>query len=240
MFSKWRRSAFRSLRDVGLFLKSSRADAALKSYRRGADTAPEAFDRLYGKAAHHDPWASGLPQYQYQRRKYDALVDMLPSRSFSLALDLGCGLGLLTERLAQRSQQVVGIDISSVAIRCAEQRTSSLRNVSFKQGDITDLDPAMNGTFDLVVVADTLYYLPPPLLDITLDSLAIRIQQLLRRDGILLVANHYFPLPLAETRLTKRIHAAFSSAPNLILIEEHKRAFFLASLYSARPLFQTI
>jgi SAM-dependent methyltransferase len=96
------------------------------------------------------------------------------------------------------------------------------------------MDPAMNGTFDLVVVADTLYYLPPPLLDSALHSLASKVSQLLTRDGILMIANHYFPLPIAETRLTKRIHAAFASCLKLRLIAEHKRAFFLASIYTSR------
>ncbi len=222
------------MRDVGLFIKSSRADAKLDSYRLETGAATQAFDLLYANAPGNDPWASMLPQYQYQRLKYDSLINMLPVRPYPRALDLGCGLGLLTERLAQRSQQVVGVDISAVAIRCAEERTQSLRNVSFKQGDITGIDPAMNGTFDLVVVADTLYYLPAPLLDSALQSLASKISQLLARDGILMIANHYFPLPIAETRLTRRIHAAFTSSLRLRLIAEHKRAFFLASIYNLR------
>jgi hypothetical protein len=57
-----------------------------------------------------------------------------------------------------------------------------------------------------------------------------RISKLLAPDGVLLLVNHYFPLPLKDTKLTLRIHRAFQWSPNFVLLAEHKRAFFLASL----------
>ena len=92
------------------------------------------------------------------------------------------------------------------------------------------LDVELNGRFDIVVVADTIYYLPPPINDETLEGLAARLARLLTQDGVLLVVNHYFPMPNAETRLTRRIHKAFQWSPALTLFAEHRRAFFLASL----------
>ncbi len=230
MYFDWRRSAFRSLRDIGLFLASARSDARLQALRRQSTSCPIAFDALYRDAPQNDPWASSLPRYQYQRRKYDALVRLLPQRRFRRALDLGCGLGLLTERLARCAQEVIGIDVSSVALRCAAERTQPLKNVQLRQGDITALAPELNGSFDLVVVADTIYYLPPPIQDGLLKQLAARLSGLLSPDGILMVVNHYFPLPNAETRLTRRIHRAFQWSPGLTLMSEHRRAFYLATL----------
>ena len=63
-----------------------------------------------------------------------------------------------------------------------------------------------------------------------LKALAQRIAGLLTPDGVVLLVNHYFPLPNAETRLTRRIHRAFQWSPALTLLSEHKRAFFLASV----------
>ncbi len=225
--------AFRSVRDVGLFLTSARSDALLGTLRRESADAPSIFDRLYTAAPHNDPWASGRPQYQYQRRKYDALVRMLPERSYRRALDLGCGLGLFTDRLARCAQQVVGIDISAVAIARATERTHALKNVQMRQGDIMALDAEFDGQFDLVVVADTIYYLPPPIQDTSLKTLVATIAQLLTPDGVLLVVNHYFPMFDQQTRLTRRIHRAFQWSPALTLLAEHRRAFFLASLLGA-------
>ena len=92
------------------------------------------------------------------------------------------------------------------------------------------LDADLDGGFDLVVVADTIYYLPPPIRDDALKSLAARIARLLTPGGILLVVNHYFPMPNAQSRLTRRIHRAFEWSPSLTLLSEHRRAFFLASV----------
>jgi SAM-dependent methyltransferase len=223
-------TAFRSFRDIGLFLTSARSDARLIALRQQASPAAAAFDRLYADAPRNDPWASALPQYQYQRRKYDALERMLPKQRYRRALDLGCGLGLFTQRLARCADQVVGIDISSVAIGCAAHRNRFLPNVQMRQGDITELGPELDGRFDLIVAADTIYYLPPPIQDHALKTIAERISRLLSPGGVLLLVNHYFPLPNAETRLTRRIHRAFQWTPGLALLAEYRRAFFLVSV----------
>jgi SAM-dependent methyltransferase len=230
MLGDWGHAAFISVRDIGLFLASARSDARLEVLRQDAAVSGAAFDRLYADAPKNDPWASSLSKYQYQRRKYDALVGLLPERPYRRALDLGCGLGLFTERLGPRVEEVLGIDISAVAIRCAADRTRGIRNVRLRQGDIMALDAELDGRFDLVVVADTIYYLPPPIQDETLKSLAARFARLLTQDGVLLIVNHYFPMPNANTRLTRRIHRAFQWSPALTLFAEHRRAFFLASL----------
>jgi SAM-dependent methyltransferase len=225
-----RHTAFRSVRDIGLFLTSARSDARLVALMQQAPACATAFDRLYADAPRNDPWAATLPQYQYQRRKYEALVRLLPKQSYRRALDLGCGLGLFTERLARCTDQVVGIDVSAVAIGCAAERIRALKNVQLRQGDIMALGADLDGGFDLVVVADTIYYLPPPIEDTLLKTLAQRISRLLTPDGVLLLVNHYFPLPNAETRLTRRIHRAFQWSPALTQLSEHKRAFFLVSV----------
>ena len=232
-----RHSAFRSLRDIGLFLTSARSDARLVQLRQQASAPAAAFDRLYADAPRHDPWAATQPQYQYQRRKYQALIGLLPKQPYRRALDLGCGLGLFTEHLARYADQVVGIDISAVAIGCAADRTRALANVQMRQGDILELGAELEGGFDLVVVADTIYYLPPPIQDVLLKRLAAQISRLLMPDGVLLLVNHYFPMPNAQTRLTRRIHTAFQWSPALTLVAEYRRAFFLASVLrrSAAP-----
>lgn len=230
MLLNLRHSAFRSLRDIGLFLTSARSDARLVALRLQSTPSAAAFDRLYTDAPRNDPWAATQPQYQYQRRKYEALIRLLPKQPYRRALDLGCGLGLFTEHLARCADQVVGIDISAVAIGCAADRTRALPNVQMRQGDILELGADLDGGFDLVVVADTIYYLPPPIQDPLLKRLAARISRLLTPDGVLLLVNHYFPMPNAQTRLTRRIHRAFQWSPALTLVAEYRRAFFLAGV----------
>jgi SAM-dependent methyltransferase len=215
-----------SPRDIGLFLRSARTDAAIAGMRDQVGAAA-AFDEAYSKG---DPWASSDPRYLYQRRKYDVLMGLLPKRRFARALDLGAGLGLLSRKLAAHADEVVGIDISATAMAQATAASAHLPHVSFRQGDALNLPEDLNGRFDLLVIADTLYYLPPPLQDATLKALAQRLALLLRPGGVCLLANHYFSGADADSRLSRRIHQAFAWSPALTLTAEHRRPFYLVSL----------
>jgi SAM-dependent methyltransferase len=215
-----------SPRDIGLFLRSARTDAAIAGMRQTLGQ-EAAFDEVYRAG---DPWASGDPRYLYQRRKYDVLTGLLPKRRFARALDLGAGLGVLTRKLAAHADEVVGIDISAQAVTQASRAHADLPQLSFQQGDALNLPATLNGGFDLLVIADTLYYLPPPLHDATLKSLAQRLALLLRPGGVCLLANHFFSGADAESRLSRRIHRAFAWSPALTLTAEYRRPFYLVSL----------
>lgn len=215
-----------SPRDIGLFLRSARTDAAITRMRGELGNA-QAFDAVYDSG---DPWASGDARYLYQRRKYDVLASLLPPRRFGRALDLGCGLGLLSRRLARHADTVLGIDISASAVAQARLAHADCAGLSFAQGDVLALDPALDGTFDLLVIADTLYYLPPPVTDATLKSIALSVSRLLRPDGVCLIANHYFAGFDADSRISRRIHNAFAWSPALRVLSEHRRPFYLTTL----------
>jgi SAM-dependent methyltransferase len=217
---------FMSPRDIGLFVRSARTDAGIAKLRASqGDQA--AFDAAY---AGGDPWASADPRYLYQRRKYDVLASLLPPRRFSRALDLGTGLGLMARRLAAHADEVVGIDISTAAVAHAQATHRDLPQLSFRQGDMLALPASLDGTFDLLVLADTLYYLPPPLTDATLKQVALRLAGLLRPGGVCLLANHFFSGADAESRLSRRIHQAFAWSPGLQVMAEHRRPFYLVTI----------
>ena len=219
--------AFISPRDIGLFFRSARTDSAIAKARlQGDDVA--AFDAAY---AGGDPWASNDSRYRYQRRKYDALTALLPAdRRFARTLDLGTGLGLLARRMAERSDTVLGLDISQAAVAKARLRNADKANLRFEAGDLRDLPSAMDGRFDLVVIADTLCYLPRPIADSVLKATALRIAALLAPGGICLLANHYFFSADADSRLSRRIHNAFAWSTGFQVQAEHRRPFYLVSL----------
>lgn len=221
------------LRDIQLFRRSARSDASLGALRKAAWTDREAFDRLYAQAPDHDPWASADRRYLYQQRKYERLMSLLPQgRRFREALDLGCGLGLLSERVAPRCDRLLGLDLSPTALARARARLGGAHPyVSFEEGDVTALPATLDGRFDLVLAADVIYYLPTPFLtDGGLKGLVARLARLLTPEGLLLAANHDFTGWDRETRLTRRIHAALRWCPALHLVGEHRFAFFRASL----------
>ncbi len=217
-------------RDFTLFLKGARTDAAIKQ-TFAASGARAAFEAAYTES--DDPWASAAPRYRYQKRKYEQIMSLLPDRRFRNTLDLGCGLGLLSQRLAKRSDKVLGIDVAAAALEHATRRAAGIGNLSFAQGDILDLPDELDGQFDLLVIADTLYYLSP-LSDDLLKTLSTRLASLLTPDGICMLANHFFFAADAESRVSRRIHDAFCWSPRFGLLSQHRKAFFLASLLSRR------
>lgn len=218
---------FMSPRDVGLFLHSARTDAAIASHRQ-VHGAAAAFDAAYASG---DPWLSGDARYLYQRRKYQVIMGLLPpGRRFRAALDLGAGLGLLSRLLAARADTVLGLDIAANAVAGARAGTADLANVAFAQADVQDLPSSLDGRFDLVAIADTLYYLPQPITDAALKAMALRVAALLAPGGLCLLANHYFFAGDADSRLSRRIHDAFAWSPGLQTAGEYRRPFYLVSL----------
>ena len=88
------------------------------------------------------------------------MLSLLPQRTYHRALDIGCGLGVFSRLLAQRCHQVIGIDISQCAVDSAAQASAGLPNVQFRKVDLLKVDSVSLGQFDLVVLADAIYYLP--------------------------------------------------------------------------------
>jgi SAM-dependent methyltransferase len=218
-----------SLRDISLWVQSARTDARLSRLRR-EHGAERAFDLLYEQL--QDPWACTAPHFRYQRLKYDTLLSLIPPRAYRSALDLGCGLGVLTRDLASRADQVLGLDLSRLAVELARRLSRSCTTVRFEQADVLAIDPSMDGQFDLIVFADTLYYISP-LTDELLRRICQRVAGLLAPGGVLLLAHHYFCQLDPGSRLSRTIHDAFRRAPELKLIREYRKPFYLVSLLEA-------
>jgi len=109
--------------------------------------------------------------------KIQELLRMLiPSRCRSL-LDVGCGTGLFTTRLAELGiPRVVGLDVSETAIREARVLGSP---VEFRALNATELD-RLDERFDVVVMAGVLNYV---INDDVHESVMRNVWRLLRTGG---------------------------------------------------------
>lgn len=224
------RKFFMSFRDLSFWFYSARADSLLKRMRREQDD-QQAFETLYQSL--RDPWSTTVPYYRYQLRKYQVMLSLLPTRSYGRALDIGCGLGVLTRMLASQAGEVLGVDFSRQAIDRAAELSAGANNVRFKQADLLNISELPEGLFDLIVLADTLYYLSPQS-DETFVSIRRQLTDLLAPGGILLLVNHFYFRFDGLSRVSRRIHDCFRWGPGLRLVGEYRRPFYLVSVLERR------
>src|SRR5882724_2809879 len=89
---------------------------------------------------------------------HDFLLRHVPQDCIHV-LEVGCGTGAFSRRLAQRAQRVTAIDLSSEMIRVARSRSTQLSNIDFEVADMMSCDfPA--GDFDCIATIATLHHLP--------------------------------------------------------------------------------
>ncbi|MCY8514171.1 class I SAM-dependent DNA methyltransferase [Bacillus atrophaeus] len=109
-------------------------------------------------------------------------------------LDLACGTGEISIRLAEKGWEVTGIDISEEMLSYAQQKAAGKQPILFLQQDMRELE-GYNGQFDAVVICcDSLNYLKNKNDVIKTFKSVFRV---LKSDGILLFDVHS-PYKMAE------------------------------------------
>jgi ubiquinone/menaquinone biosynthesis C-methylase UbiE len=81
------------------------------------------------------------------RAIYDAALGLLDERHKKV-VDVGCGTGLMSRKLAASGRQVLGVDISPAMIERARRKGGV--GIEFAHGDAERL-PAKDGGFDAVI-----------------------------------------------------------------------------------------
>lgn len=110
------------------------------------------FNDLYARAG--DPW--GLATSAYEARKYALTLAALPRQRYRRAFEPGCAIGVLTALLADRCDALESWDGAPRALEQARERVRA-PHVRFGLHRVPAEWP--DGTFDLVVVSELLYFL---------------------------------------------------------------------------------
>jgi ubiquinone/menaquinone biosynthesis C-methylase UbiE len=98
------------------------------------------------------------------RESGEALVKSLEIKTPIRVLDLGSGDGTTAVPLARLGADVTGIDIARNLVAAGNKRAAAagLRNLSFQEGDATDLQGVADRTFDLTISIFGAMFAPKP------------------------------------------------------------------------------
>ncbi|ESP99175.1 Methyltransferase [Streptomyces sp. GBA 94-10 4N24] len=155
------------------------------------DSTPESyFTGMYADAP--DPWR--LADRWYEHRKYTLTLASLPRRRYRRAFEPGCSVGVLTRMLAGRCEEVVAADRVAAAVEEAAARTADLPHVRVRRMAVPEEWP--EGSFDLVVLSELLYYFD----DERLDRVLANTVRSLEPGGTLVTVHWDHEVP--EHRLT--------------------------------------
>ncbi len=119
------------------------------------------FDELYARDP--DPW--DFATSEYEAAKYEATIAALDP-PYASALEVGCSIGVLTARLAERCERLLAIDVAESAL---EQARARAPRATFERREVPEQWP--DGPFDLIVCSEVLYYLDDTAVDRTIDEI---------------------------------------------------------------------
>jgi trans-aconitate methyltransferase len=113
-----------------------------------------AFAATYDLAAE---WESDQPQVREAVAPVYDWFERLPIEG--RVLELGCGTGLWTQRLARRAQHVYAVDVAPEMLERAQARLSGIDHVSFELADLYRWRPT--SAYDVVFSSFVLSHVPP-------------------------------------------------------------------------------
>lgn len=109
------------------------------------------------------------------------------------ALDVGCGRGLLVERLAPRFEHVLGIDVDAAMVSAAAERCRAMATVQIRHEGFDQVPEIATGHgFDLVTMAASLHHMD-------LAEALLHAVRLLAPEGRLLVVGLSRPATRVDT-----------------------------------------
>jgi ubiquinone/menaquinone biosynthesis C-methylase UbiE len=147
-----------------------------------------------GNKAFWNKWASRYDRTMSgSRNTYDFIIREIKktlNRDMTV-LELACGTGLVSERIAGSVKMLEATDFSEDMIRKAKEKALSCR-LHFSVKDATNL-PYAPETFDAVIISNALHVMPSP------DKALSEIARVLKSNGILIAPT----FTMADTFLGK-------------------------------------
>jgi predicted TPR repeat methyltransferase len=144
------------------------------------------FEELWERG---DYW--NLETSAYERAKYERQMELLRPRHYRRALEIGCGSGCFTRRLADIADHVLAMDISAAAIARARAASPVTRAIEYRAANIMECDLRAEGAWDLIVMSETICYLGWLYSFFDVAWLASEIFNATQNQGRFIMANTY-------------------------------------------------
>jgi len=142
------------------------------------------FEEFYAQG--EDPW--GFARHDYERDKYAATLAALPHARYVKCFEVGCSIGVLTRKLAERCDNLLAIDVAEAPLRAARDRMADVPWVTLRRARIPEEWPE-EGPFDLIILSEVLYYFSPA----DIATIAGRVLASLSADGNVVLV-HWLPV----------------------------------------------
>ena len=117
----------------------------------------------------------------FQQERNDVLMSLAPERAEAVALDLGCGTGVMLDKLAARFDKVVGLDISQEMLEGFDfSHLAEGKQVHLARADMHDL-PLGENLFDVIICRSALHHMDDE------GKVLTEIARILKPDGVLVL-----------------------------------------------------
>lgn len=184
---------------------------------------PGHFDALFDTS--DDPW--GYTHSPYEQGRHAATIAALGGRRFERAWEAGAASGILTEKLLGSCDKLVATDASPIAAGHAQKRIGSRAEVACMRLP----EAAPDGSFDLILLSDMLYYLGLEGVIATAGLCEAR----LRPKGMLVVVSYLGATDAALTGLEAAEAFRACKWPGLHLLESSAHPGFRLDRYAFAP-----
>src|SRR5687768_16028624 len=119
----------------------------------------------FSELAHRwwDPESEFRPLHQINPLRLDWIQSHLPLGG-KRVLDVGCGGGILSDSIARKGAEVLGIDLASKALKVAQLHALEAQtpNVEYREIAVEALAAEQPGAFDAITCMEMLEHVPDP------------------------------------------------------------------------------
>lgn len=130
----------------------------LKEQARYYESRAPEYDDVWFRRGPYDLGADGNRRWFEETARLEGAVDALEATG--VVLELACGTGIFTRRLAPRASRLIAIDAAASTLQINRERVGD-PSVEYVHGDLFEWEPREGVRFDLIFFGFLISHIPP-------------------------------------------------------------------------------